>query len=86
MVSTFARFSPSAVSRPHNISGNECASGTRLEAACAQSGAGPATQDTKDLYGGQYVHLDIAGTCKSCSQSEFMGDACRVQIQSRQRG
>ncbi|GLC63932.1 hypothetical protein PLESTF_000100100 [Pleodorina starrii] len=77
MVSTFARFSPRAV----NISGHECVSRTYLESACAQAGAGPATQDTKDLYAGQYDGLLFSsllsdGTCKACSQAAPPSSSC----------
>ncbi|GLC39076.1 hypothetical protein PLESTM_000837200 [Pleodorina starrii] len=54
MVSIFATFAPSVMAQPFNISGDECVSRYHLEAACAQEGAGPATEDTMALYDGQY--------------------------------
>ncbi|EFJ51493.1 hypothetical protein VOLCADRAFT_87571 [Volvox carteri f. nagariensis] len=82
MVSKFARYSPAAIARPFNISGNECTSGYHLEAACAQSYIGLATQDTKDLYGGLYSTLDKAGLCAWCSKGTCPLDRCYSCVSS----
>ncbi|KAG2437396.1 hypothetical protein HXX76_006048 [Chlamydomonas incerta] len=72
MVTAFATWSPAATTYPTYINGGECPSGIHLEAACAQSTPGLATQSTKDLYAGSYTGLLIAllsgDACKKCAQ------------------
>eukprot|EP00198_Chlamydomonas_reinhardtii_P001276 XP_001690611.1 predicted protein [Chlamydomonas reinhardtii] len=70
MVSTFATWSQIATTNPVYINGGECASGTHLEAACAQASPGLATADTKSLYSGSYILLGslLGGACRDCAK------------------
>lgn len=64
MVSTFATWSQIATTNPVYINGGECASGTHLEAACAQASPGLATADTKVR--ASYAYLTTAGFGHCC--------------------